>query len=61
MPTKQTQNGFAVWFGPEITEAISKQPAERRAFILKTISEKLGVKTPINRGKGRPRLVKPKP
>jgi hypothetical protein len=55
MPRKKPQNGFAVWFGPEITEAISKQPAERRAFILKTISEKLGVAAPIGRSAGRPR------
>jgi hypothetical protein len=60
MAQKKTQNGFAVWFGPEIAEAISRQPADRRAFILKTINDALGVDAPINRGKGRPRLVKPK-
>ena len=57
--SRMTTKGFAVWFGPEIAEAISKQSAERRAFILKTISETLGVDAPLERKKGRPRKSLP--
>jgi len=51
---KKKQNGFAVWFGPEFAEAISRMSVDRRDFVLKTISAKLRIKAKLDRRAGRP-------